>query len=211
MESDEIWEYSSMYTAQEPELLKKIYRETNLFVVHPRMISGHVQGSFLRFVSKMIQPSSILEIGTYTGYSALCLADGLQSNGKLITIERDIELEDRIRTYFSESITGKQIELIIGDAKQIIPKIRDKFDLIFIDADKKDYPALYNLIFPKVKKGGYILADNVLWGGKVLKQPTSSDIDTQGIIQFNEMVKNDERVENVLLPFRDGIMLIRKI
>ena len=202
--------YVENHTTAESELLNRINRETNLEVLRPRMLSGHLQGRMLAAISHMVAPGYILEIGTYTGYSALCLAEGLSEDGRLITIEKNVELEDRVKGYFSESLKGDQLELQIGDALQIIPKLENGIDLVFIDADKVNYLNYYRAVIDKVKPGGFILADNVLWSGKVVAKLEPDDLDTVALLDFNKFVQKDERVENVLLPVRDGIMLIRK-
>lgn len=196
----------------EPEdaILKELDRETHLNVVGARMISGHLQGQVLTMLSNMIRPQFILEIGTFTGYSAICLAKGLKENGKLITIEIDDELESIAKKYFEKAGVQYKIEQRIGAALEIIPKLTQTFDLVFIDAHKPEYPAYYNAIFDKIKNGGYIIADNTLWSGKVLNKPAEDDFQTRGIIEFNSMIKNDERVEKVILPLRDGMTIIRK-
>lgn len=203
-------EYAEKHTSKETALLNKINRETNLEVLRPRMLSGHLQGRMLAAISKMIRPNYILEIGTYTGYSALCLAEGLNDSGQLITLEANAELEDRVNEYFSESARAGQLKMMIGDANQLIPALEGGMDLVFIDADKVNYLNYYKLVLDKVTPGGFILADNVLWSGKVVEQPDPDDLDTQALIEFNRFVQEDDRVENVLLPVRDGIMLIRK-
>jgi caffeoyl-CoA O-methyltransferase len=202
--------YVCDHTAAENDLLKKINRETHLEVLQPRMLSGHFQGRVLSMLSKMMRPERILEIGTYTGYSALCLAEGLTKSGKLYTIDVNEELESRVRGYFEQSDYSEQIDYIIGDAMHVIPSMNEKWDLVFIDADKMNYINYYNLIFSQVKIGGYIIADNVLWSGKVADE-TKNDKDTQLLRSFNDLVSNDERVEEVLLPIRDGLMIARKI
>jgi caffeoyl-CoA O-methyltransferase len=203
-------EYAEHHTSAESELLKRINRETNLEVLRPRMLSGHLQGRMLAAISHMIKPDYILEIGTYTGYSALCLAEGLGEKGKLVTIERNAELEDRVRGYFAESRRAAQLEIRIGDALQLIPDVAADIDLVFIDADKVNYLNYYKLVIDKVKPGGFILADNVLWSGKVVDKLDPEDVDTAALLDFNRFILEDDRVENVLLPVRDGIMLIRK-
>jgi predicted O-methyltransferase YrrM len=205
--SDELQQYVEANTSQESNLLKKINRETHAQVLRSRMLSGHVQGRFLSMVSKMIRPKSILEIGTYTGYSAICLAEGLQPGGKLITIDINEELENRVRNYFRESTADNQIDYRIGDARKIIPALDMTFDLVFIDADKENYSLYFDLVINKLSAGGVILADNVLWSGKVV-QP-KPDKDTQAILDFNAKIQNDPRVENLLLPLRDGVMMIQ--
>ncbi|MFZ1806241.1 MAG: O-methyltransferase [Cyclobacteriaceae bacterium] len=206
---ENILHYAESHSAQESDLLRKINRETHLSVLKPRMLSGHLQGRILSMISKMIQPDLILEIGTYTGYSALCLAEGLSSNGKLITMDINEELEDRVRGYFKESEFNNKIDYRIGDAKEIIPTLDAPIDLVFIDADKEGYSLYYDLVIDKMEKGGFIMADNVLWSGKVLD--TKPDKDTLAITQFNKKVSDDPRVEHVLMPIRDGIMVLRKI
>lgn len=202
--------YSIYLSDKEPEILAELRRETNLKVLMPRMLSGHFQGLLLQFLSKMISPEKILELGTFTGYSAICLAYGLTKNGKIITIEKNEELKFISQKYFKKSGFDKNILQIFGVAKEILPTIDDSFDLVFIDADKREYLSNYNLIFDKVKKGGYILADNVFWNGKVLEPVDSKDDYTKGIIEFNEFIKKDDRVEKITLPIRDGLMMIRK-
>ncbi len=205
----EINTYAEAHTTAEPELLQRINRETHLEVLYPRMLSGHLQGRLLAMLARMINPTYIVEVGTYTGYSALCLAEGLRPAGKLITIEKNPELEKRIRNYLKASTPGKQIELRIGDAQQIIPTLPDGIDLAFIDADKVSYLKYYELLLDKLQPGGYLLADNVLWSGKVTDE-NARDADTVALQKFNNFVQADERVENVLLPVRDGLMMIRK-
>lgn len=201
--------YSEDHTSPESELLKKINRDTHANVMMPRMLSGHMQGRILSMISCMIRPSVILEIGTYTGYSALCLAEGLKPDGKLITLDINEELESRVRNYFKDSPFDAQIDYRIGNALEIIPALNTDFDLVFIDADKENYARYYDLVINRVPLGGYILADNVLWSGKVLDE--KSDKDTRAIQEFNKKVQDDARVENVLLPVRDGILVMRKV
>lgn len=205
----ELQRYSEAHTSGESDLLKKINRDTHSLVMKPRMLSGHMQGRFLSLISKMVRPKSILEIGTYTGYSALCLAEGLRFDGKLITIDINEELEGRVQGYFNQSEHAAKIDYRIGNALQIIPQLSGPFDLIFIDADKANYSNYYDLVIDKTESGGIILADNVLWSGKVINP--KPDKDTQNVLDFNEKVHNDPRVENVLLPIRDGITVIRKL
>lgn len=208
--AQELDNYACSHTSEESELLKRVNRETHLEVLQPRMLSGHFQGRVLSMFSKMIQPECILEIGTYTGYSALCLAEGLKENGKLITIDVNEELETRVRSYFEASEFRSQIEYRIGDAMKIIPELNEQFDIVFIDADKLNYINYYNLVFSKVKIGGYIIADNVLWSGKVADE-SKNDKDTELLRAYNLLNHRDERVENVLLPIRDGLMVARKL
>ncbi len=205
----EIDNYARAHTSEEPDLLKKIYRDTQADILMPRMVSGHLQGRFLSMISKMIQPSAILEIGTFTGYSAICLAEGLQSGGQIVTIDNNEELETRVRGYFDEAKLGGAINYLIGDASQLIPTLYTQFDLVFIDADKENYSLYYDLVFEKVQVGGFIIADNVLWSGKVIQKKL--DKDTQAIASFNEKVAKDGRVSCMLLPLRDWLMLIQKI
>ena len=205
----DINKYSEDHTSQESDLLRRINRETYAEVLMPRMVSGHLQGRFLSMVSHMIKPQNILEIGTYTGYSAICLAEGMQPNGKLVTIDVNEELEKRVRGYFREGGLENKIDYLLGDAATIIPALNSSFDLVFIDADKENYAKYYELVFDKVPMGGYILADNVLWSGKVLQEKI--DKDTRAIKSFNEKIQSDSRVENMLLPLRDGISLVRKV
>lgn len=201
--------YSEEHTTFESELLKKINRDTHTEVSKPRMLSGHLQGRVLAMISRMIKPSSILEIGTYTGYSAICLAEGLSTNGKLTTLEINEELEGRVRNYFKEAGLEKVIDFRVGNALNIIPSLTSTFDLVFIDADKENYSNYFDLIIDKVAVGGFILADNVLWSGKVLDP--KPDKDTRAILEFNRKIQRDKRVENILVPVRDGVMLIRKV
>ncbi|HNW98566.1 MAG TPA: O-methyltransferase [Bacteroidales bacterium] len=205
----EILQYAEEHTSEEPALLKELNRETHVKMIYPRMLSGHLQGRLLSIISKMLQPENILEIGTYTGYSAICLAEGLQKNGVLHCIEINPEFEEIIRKYIDKSGFSEKIKLHIGDALELLPKMNETFDLVFIDADKEQYLDYYKLVFDKVKPGGIIVADNVLWDGKVMEEK-SSDKETRGIKEFNDFIQNDERVENILLPLRDGLMMIRK-
>ncbi|HYG01150.1 MAG TPA: O-methyltransferase [Chryseosolibacter sp.] len=204
-----IQQYAETHTSNESDLLQQITRDTHAKVMMPRMLSGHLQGRVLAMISSMIRPRNILEIGTYTGYSALCLAEGLQLGGKLVTIDINDELEDRVRGYFASSGLGSQIEFLLGDATEIIPHLDQRFDLVFIDADKENYSRYFDLAIDRVNLDGFILADNVLWSGKVLNDKV--DKDTKAIIDFNAKVQCDKRVENVLLPIRDGIMIMRKV
>lgn len=205
----EINDYAELHTSEESALLKRINHETYKSVLRPRMLSGHMQGRFLSMVSKMVRPRLILEIGTYTGYSALCLAEGLTTGGRLITLDINEELEERVRNYFKDSGIQNVLDYRIADALIILPGLPGPFDLVWIDADKENYWKYYDLVIDKVPSGGYILADNVLWSGKVLD--ARPDKDAKAIQAFNDKVNTDERVENLLLPIRDGIMMIRKI
>lgn len=206
----ELEDYILMHGDAEPDYLAKINRKTHLRMINPRMLSGHLQGRVLSMFSKMIHPDRVLEIGTFTGYSALCLAEGLSANGRLHTIECDDELEDFILENFAQSEFKDNIELHIGDALTILPQLGDMFDLIFIDADKRDYEAYYEAVFPKLRQGGFILVDNTLWGEKVLYAANAHDEQTKAIQLFNESIVNDLRIEKLILPLRDGLTLIRK-
>ncbi len=194
----------------EDVVLTELDRETNLKVLGARMISGHLQGQVLSMLSKMIRPKTILELGTFTGYSAICLAKGLQEGGKLITIEIDDELEMLAQNYFQKAGVQDKIEQRIGPAIEIIPDLKYKFDLVFLDADKREYVNYYKLLIDKLESGAYIIADNTLWNGKVLDTPKADDQQTKGILEFNSFVKDDSRVEKVILPLRDGMTVIRK-
>lgn len=206
-------DYSEQHTSPESDLLKKLNRDTHVKILQPRMLSGHLQGRYLAEVSYMMRPRRILEIGTYTGYSALCLAEGLVDDGKIITIDVNEELETFTRSFFDESPYADKIDYRIGDAGEIIPTLDEIFDLVFIDADKMNYTKYYNLVFDKVRKGGYILSDNVLWSGKVanIEEGKKIDKDTKNLLDFNKMCHDDPRTENILLPLRDGIMISRKL
>ena len=203
-------DYVCAHTENEPEVLNALNRKTHLTVLRSRMLSGHFQGRLLSMLSHMMQPERILEIGTYTGYSAICLAEGLTENGKLTTIDINEELEDIAREYIQKANLDNKIEYIIGDAMQIVPQLDEQYDLVFIDADKKNYCNYYHLVFDKVKPGGYILADNVLWSGKVVEDYEALDSETKIIMDYNKMVHEDPRVQEILLPIRDGLMLARK-
>ncbi|MEI7490162.1 MAG: O-methyltransferase [Bacteroidota bacterium] len=205
---EEIEQYCEAHSSPELSFLASLNRETHLTQVYPRMISGPMQGTLLRFISSMIKPGKVLEIGTFTGYSAISLALG--GAGIVHTIEVNPEQENIIRRYLKEAGVENRVTLHIGDAMKIIPALNERWDLVFIDADKPNYLNYYNLVFPMVRQGGWILADNALWDGKVISAGTK-DKDTLGIIEYNEFVQNDTRVENLLLPFRDGLMIARKI
>lgn len=206
---DEILKYAEAHSTPESQLLRQINRDTHANVMMPRMLSGHLQGRFLSMISHLIKPKNILEIGTYTGYSAICMAEGLQAGGKLVTIDVNEELELRVRKYFEQAGLNEKIDFRIGDAAKIIPTLALQFDLVFIDADKESYAAYYELVFDKVAKGGLIMADNVLWSGKVIRP--KPDKDTRAILEFNQQVIHDSRVEVLLLPIRDGILMARKM
>ena len=208
--SPDLQHYVSQHSSSVSELLARIDRETHLEVLQPRMLSGHFQGRVLSMLSHLLRPKNILEIGTYTGYSALCLAEGLASDGKLLTIDVNEELENRVRAYFETSDYAAQIDYQIGDAAQIIPTLQLKFDMVFIDADKQQYPTYYEQALEVLNPGGFILIDNVLWSGKVVDEK-HQDKDTSLLRELNLKISQDERVEKVLLPIRDGLYLIRKI
>lgn len=202
--------YIEDHTTAEDPLLEDLYRQTHIRFVNPNMVSGHLQGRLLEFISVMINPEHILEIGTFTGYSAICLAKGLKPGGKLITTEINDEIAEFSRSYFKKAGVQDRITLLSGRAQVIIPQLNETFDLIFIDGDKREYVEYYRLAIDKLKTGGFILADNVLWGGKVIEKGTR-DPQTKGVIEFNEMIKDEKNIENVILPLRDGLMLIRKL
>ena len=198
-----IEEYARLHTEPENDLLKELVRETHAMVLQPRMLSGHLQGRFLSFIAKVYQPSLILEIGTYTGYSALCMAEGLKAGGRLITIDVNEELETFTRSFFDRSPYKEQIDYRIADAAHEIPAIEGPIDLVFIDADKRNYALYFDLVIDKMRPGGLILVDNVLWSGKIIEE-AAKDKSTQALRDFNTKVANDPRVEPLLLPIRDG-------
>ncbi len=206
---EDIDDYIVANSQKEPELLAKLNRETNQKVMQPRMLSGHYQGRVLSLLSKLINPKSILEIGTYTGYSALCLAEGLPENGILHTIDVNEELVDFQKKYFDMSPQKDQIKQYLGDATEIIPEIDSNFDLVFIDADKPNYPKYFELIIDKMNSGGVILSDNVLWSGKVIEKVKRDDDSTLALLEYNKLLSEDPRVETVILPIRDGLTLTR--
>jgi predicted O-methyltransferase YrrM len=208
--SSSLTAYTEAHTSPESELLRQLDRDTRAHVMAPRMLSGHLQGRFLSMISWMMRPHRILELGTYTGYSALCLAEGLAENGRLITIDQNEELEAFARSYWAKSPLNDRIDLRIGPAADIIPTLTDTFDLVFIDADKRNNALYYELVFDKLRPGGFLLVDNVLWSGKVIDPLKPNDQDTASVLAFNELIQQDPRVENVLLPIRDGITIIRK-
>lgn len=209
--TEELEEYCEAHSTPESDLLYRLNRETNLKCIKPRMISGHLQGRLLSFISQMMRPKRILEIGTYTGYATLCLAEGLTDEGRIDTIEIDEELEEMIRRYFSQSDYKEKITLHVGDALQVLKQLDATWDLVFMDAEKDDYIAYYELVMPRLRQGGIILADNVLWSGKVIQTVKTGDKETRALMRFNDYVLADERVKNFLLPFRDGIMVIEKL
>ncbi|MDC3032118.1 O-methyltransferase [Bacteroidota bacterium] len=206
---ENIQKYISDNSQSESLILKELNRYTNSKVILPRMLSGHVQGRFLSMISKLVNPEIIVEVGTYTGYSCLCLAEGLKKNGKIITIEKNEEFASIAKKFFDRSKYKEKISLLVEDATSAIENINEKIDLAFIDADKLNYTKYYDLLFPKLKAGGLILADNVLWSGKVTEDV--SDNETQSIKNFNTKVKNDQRAENLIVGIRDGIMVCQKI
>lgn len=207
--AQELDQYCCNHSAEENDLLKRINRETHLEVLQPRMLSGHFQGRVLSMFSKMIQPKRILEIGTYTGYSALCLAEGLTPDGKLVTIDVNEELAARVQSYFDASSFSKQIRYVISPALELIPSLQEEWDIVFIDADKQNYIEYYEMVLPLVKTGGYVILDNVLWSGKVAESD-KNDKDTVLLRKLNDLIHEDDRVEEVLLPIRDGLMMARK-
>lgn len=209
--TEELEEYCEAHSTPESDLLYRLNRETNLKCIKPRMISGHLQGRLLSFISQMMRPKRILEIGTYTGYATLCLAEGLSDDGRIDTIEVDEELEEMIRRYFSQSAYNEKITLHIGDALQVLKQLDATWDLVFMDAEKDDYIAYYELVLPRLRQGGIILADNVLWSGKVIQEVKTGDKETRALMKFNDYILEDKRVKNFLLPFRDGIMVIEKL
>ena len=208
---EEINKYVENHSQSEPELLQKLNRETWQKVLAPRMLSGHLQGRVLSMLSKLINPKYILEIGTYTGYSALCLAEGMRTEGELHTIDINEELHDFQRKYFDASGFGKQIIQHTGNALEIIPELSQTFDLVFIDADKSNYPNYLDIIFPKLQSGSVILSDNVLWSGKVVEPLKKNDTDTEALLQYNKLLNEHPKLETVLLPVRDGLTVSRLI
>ncbi|MEZ7504665.1 O-methyltransferase [Flavobacterium sp. Arc2] len=207
--SQELEDYIEQHSEKEPQLLAALNKETYQKILLPRMLSGHFQGRVLSMLAKLIRPVNILEIGTYTGYSALCLCEGIQESGTLHTIDIKEELVDFQRKHFDKSPWGKQIVQHLGEAIDIIPTLDVKFDLVFIDADKENYINYFNIILPKMNKGGIILSDNVLWSGKVLEEVHPNDVSTKILVEYNALLKNDPRVETVLLPIRDGLTVSR--
>lgn len=210
MSDKKLEKYILDHTEDEDEILAELYRETHVKFVNPNMVSDHLQGKILTMISKMISPDKILEIGTFTGYSAICLAKGLKKNGTLDTIEKNDELKDFIISYFKKADVDNKINLHIGSAQDLLNKLPGPYDLAFIDGDKKEYPYYYNRIIEKVRPGGFIVADNALWGGKVIKQSVKNDHFTKGVMEFNRIATEDNRVSNVILPVRDGLMIIMK-
>ena len=207
---DNILNYSISKSEKESKLLNDLYRETYLKVLNPRMISGHYQGRILSLISKIISPKKILEIGTYTGYSAICLCEGMDKDGILHTIDNNKELVEIQNKYFKKANLKDKIVQHLGDAKNIITSIDEEFDIVFIDADKESYPEYYDLIIEKVRSGGIIIADNILWSGKILEKVEKDDQATKSIIEFNNKIIKDDRVKNIILPIRDGLNIVRK-
>jgi caffeoyl-CoA O-methyltransferase len=209
--SEELEDYVALHSEDEPELLAALNKETHQKILQPRMLSGHFQGRVLSMIAKLVNPKSILEIGTYTGYAALCLAEGLQERGELHTIDNNEELFDFQKKYFNKSQWKNSIHQHLGNALDIIPRLNKKFDLVFIDADKENYPNYFEMIVPMMNKGGIILSDNVLWSGKILEPVKPNDKSTKVLLEYNKMLKDDPRVETVLLPIRDGLTVSRVI
>ena len=207
--SEELENYVAQHSQSEPELLAKLNRETHQKILQPRMLSGHFQGRVLSMLSKIISPKNILEVGTYTGYATLCLAEGLTENGTIDTVDNNEELFDFQKKYFEQSVWKNQIVQHLGNALEIIPALNKKYDLVFIDADKENYINYFQMIVPMMNKGGIILSDNVLWSGKILGEVKANDKSTKTLLEYNKLVNEDERVETVLLPIRDGLTVTR--
>lgn len=207
--SDELDSYISLHSENEPSLLAELNRETHQKILKPRMLSGHFQGRVLSMISKLIRPKNILEIGTYTGYATLCLAEGMQADGCIDTIDNNEELVDFQKKYFDKSDYSKQIITHLGNALDIISTLDKKYDLVFIDADKENYINYFNMILPKMNSGGIILSDNVLWSGKVLQEVKENDKATKTLLAYNKLLKENDKIETVLLPIRDGLTLSR--
>jgi len=206
---EKLEEFIERNTSEEPQVLKELNRETWAKVLQPRMLSGHLQGRVLSMLSKMIRPRRILEIGTYTGYSAICMAEGLVDGGMVHTVDINEELEKMINSYFEKAGKSEKIKFHIGNAMEIIPQLNEEWDMVFIDADKENYSNYYQLLIDKMRSGSYIIADNVLWSGKVTEDYVSLDEETRALIDYSKMVQNDDRVENVLFPIRDGLQIAR--
>ncbi len=203
-------DYIRAHSEPESGLLKELDRQTHLKILRPRMLSGHIQGRVLSMISKMLSPKFIFEIGTFTGYSAICMAEGLHPQGKLITCDVNDEIESFTRSFIDRAPNAQQIDYRIADYRQILKNLDQPINLAFIDGDKREYPEYYKEILPKVSPGGFVVADNVLWNGKVIDSDSRKDPYTAGVLAFNDLVTNDERVENVIFPFRDGLMVLRK-
>jgi len=209
--SDEIEDYCEKHSSKEEDILYQLYRETFQKTLRPRMISGHIQGLFLQMISNLVKPKRILELGTFTGYSTICLAKGLTNDGLIYTIEEEPELEYIIHKYLHQTPFYSKVKLMIGKALDFIPSLHETWDIIYIDADKTNYLNYYKILLPSLSKNGILLADNVLWSGKILNHPSSDDKETKALSEFNEYVQNDNNVTNLLLPLRDGIMIVQKI
>lgn len=209
--NDKLDNYIDQHSGIEDEILQQLYRETHLKIMHPRMLSGWTQGQFLQMLASMIGAAHILEIGTYTGYSAICLARGLKENGQLITIDVKEELYDFAHKYFVKAGLENKITQYIANAVELIPQLEETFDMVFIDADKNNYPIYFDLVIDKIRPGGLLIADNVLWSGKVVEEVTEDDKDTPALLEFNQKVQQHPRLQNVLIPLRDGLMIARKI
>lgn len=207
----EILDYVELFSQKEPDILKELNRETNLKVLNPRMLSGAYQGRVLSMISKLLKPKKVLEIGTYTGYSAICISEGLDLNGTIHTIDKNEELFNIQRKYFDKTKNGNVFFQYVGNALEIIPTINENFDLIFIDADKENYLNYFNLVIDKLNTNGLIITDNVLWSGKVLKKPIEEDTVTNILIEYNDFINCDKRIETIILPIRDGISISRKV
>jgi len=207
----EILDYVELFSQKEPYILKELNRETNLKVLNPRMLSGAYQGRVLSMISKLLKPKKVLEIGTYTGYSAICISEGLDLNGTIHTIDKNEELFNIQRKYFDKTKNGNVFFQYVGNALEIIPTINENFDLIFIDADKENYLNYFNLVIDKLNTNGLIITDNVLWSGKVLKKPVEEDTVTNILIEYNDFINCDKRIETIILPIRDGISISRKV
>ncbi len=208
--SDQLLEdYISAHISPEPPLLAETYRYTHLHHLYPRMCSGHVQGRLLKMLTRMINPRRVLELGAFTGYSTLCIAEALSADAELHTVEIDDEMEDELRERFAKSPAGNRITLHIGDALDIVPEIGGRWDMVFMDANKRHYPQYYEMLISRIRPGGYLIADNTLWDGKVAQQPAPTDPQSRGIMEFNDMVARDERVEVCMIPVRDGLSIIR--
>jgi len=207
--SEELENYTALHSQDEPKLLAELNRETHQKILQPRMLSGHFQGRVLSMISKLVNPKNILEIGTFTGYATLCLAEGLQENGSIDTLDNNEELYDFQRKYFDKSEYGSRITQYLGNALDIIPTLDKKYDLVFIDADKENYINYFNVILPKMNQGGVILSDNVLWSGKVLEEVKANDKSTKTLLEYNRILKENDNIETVLLPIRDGLTISR--
>jgi len=209
--SEELEEYVALHSEDEPQLLAELNKETHQKILQPRMLSGHLQGRVLSMISKLVHPHTILEIGTYTGYATLCLAEGLAEGGTIDTLDNNEELYDFQRKYFDKSVWKNSIKQHLGNALDIIPFLNKKYDLVFIDADKENYPNYFKMVLPMMNKGGIILSDNVLWSGKILEPVKPNDKSTKVLLEYNTMIKEDPRVQTVLLPIRDGLTVSRVI